>query len=348
MLIPFSSEDLGRIFDARTLTKGRSLILLGAVEVSLADPSITAVVDHLGLRRTVTITPSLLGRRVVFINACSCGQPACLHLAATGLAALDRFPVAAQGDAGQPAGHAHGCAGRGAPVAHLRAFPGRAAACLLRRCLPDRRAHRASGSPRTRLRSSSNPAGPEFEPHHGPAARRRNREPVRRSPAELGQLRAWPAGAHRPRPVACHRQDAQPWRGAGVPGQSAAGPAAEISGDPGRCRTLVRRWRHRRGRARSAAPGADPASPCPGRPSPPRAGAPRHPCPAACPAAAEAEILRPMSRPSAAPGRAGRHAAGAGDPRTPAHPGAAPAQHRMPRRFRPHAADRRADDRLRL
>ncbi len=93
MLIPYSSEDLGRIFDARTLTKGRTLVLLGAVEVALADPSITAVVDHVGLQRTATITPSLLGRRVVFLSDCSCGQPACLHLAATSLAALDRYPA---------------------------------------------------------------------------------------------------------------------------------------------------------------------------------------------------------------------------------------------------------------
>src|SRR4051794_8706954 len=92
MPIPFSSEDLGRIFEPRTLTKGRSLILLGAVEVTLDDPSITAVVEHVGWRRNATITPSLLGRRVVFVNQCSCGQPACLHLAAASLAALDRFP----------------------------------------------------------------------------------------------------------------------------------------------------------------------------------------------------------------------------------------------------------------
>src|SRR3954471_5099857 len=92
MPIPFSSEDLGRIFDARTLTKGRSLILLGAVEVSLAGPTITAVVEHVGSRRTATITPSPLGRRVVFVSQCSCGQSACLHLAAASLAALDRFP----------------------------------------------------------------------------------------------------------------------------------------------------------------------------------------------------------------------------------------------------------------
>ena len=30
MLTPFSSEDIGRVFDARILTRGRSLVLLGA------------------------------------------------------------------------------------------------------------------------------------------------------------------------------------------------------------------------------------------------------------------------------------------------------------------------------
>src|SRR3954452_23763744 len=57
MSIPFSSEDLGRIFDARTLTKGRSLVLLGAVEVTLAGPTITAMVEPCALRsgRSVTV-----------------------------------------------------------------------------------------------------------------------------------------------------------------------------------------------------------------------------------------------------------------------------------------------------
>jgi superfamily II DNA or RNA helicase len=93
MLTPFSSEDFGRAFDARTLTKGRTLVLMGNVEVTLADPSIAVVVEHLGLRHTASITPSLLGNRVVFQNKCSCGQASCPHLAAGCLAALDRFPA---------------------------------------------------------------------------------------------------------------------------------------------------------------------------------------------------------------------------------------------------------------
>ena len=93
MLTPFSSEDLGRVFDARTLTRGRTLVLLGTVEVKLQDPSIAVVVEHLGLRHTASVTPSSLGHRVVFDNKCSCGQSACPHLAAGCLAALDRYPA---------------------------------------------------------------------------------------------------------------------------------------------------------------------------------------------------------------------------------------------------------------
>ena len=93
MLTLFSSEDLGRIFDARVLTRGRSLVLLGTVEVALLEASISVVVEHLGLRHTASIAPSALGQRVVFVNKCSCGQPACAHLAAGALAALDRYPA---------------------------------------------------------------------------------------------------------------------------------------------------------------------------------------------------------------------------------------------------------------
>jgi superfamily II DNA or RNA helicase len=93
MLTPFSSEDLGRVFDARALTKGRTLVLLGTVGVTLQDRSIAVVVEHLGLRHTGSITPSSLGHRVVFLNKCSCGQSSCVHLAAGSLAALDRYPA---------------------------------------------------------------------------------------------------------------------------------------------------------------------------------------------------------------------------------------------------------------
>ncbi|MDR3533439.1 MAG: DEAD/DEAH box helicase [Rhodopila sp.] len=93
MPTPFSSQDLGRIFDGRILTRGRSLGLAGGVEVQLDGDTITGVVQDRGTPRTVRITPSLLGRRVVFDHRCSCGSTGCAHLAAAAFAALDRFPA---------------------------------------------------------------------------------------------------------------------------------------------------------------------------------------------------------------------------------------------------------------
>jgi superfamily II DNA or RNA helicase len=90
---PFSTEDLCRVFDAGVLRRGRSLILLETVSVSLKDGSIAVVVDHLGVRHTGSVTPSPRGSRVGFLNRCSCGQSACVHVAAGALAALDRFPA---------------------------------------------------------------------------------------------------------------------------------------------------------------------------------------------------------------------------------------------------------------
>ena len=92
MTLPFSSQDLGRIFDARTITRGRSLGLAGRVEVQLEGDTITAIVQDSGVEQNVRITPSLLGRRVVFDHHCTCRIPGCAHLAAAALAALDRFP----------------------------------------------------------------------------------------------------------------------------------------------------------------------------------------------------------------------------------------------------------------
>ncbi len=93
MPIPFSSEDLGRIFESKTLTRGRSLVLIGAVDVSLDGDTITGVVEDKGVRRTAKITPAMMGRRVVFENRCTCRLVNCPHLAATAFAALDRFPA---------------------------------------------------------------------------------------------------------------------------------------------------------------------------------------------------------------------------------------------------------------
>jgi superfamily II DNA or RNA helicase len=93
MPTPFTSQDLGRIFDARILTRGRSLGLAGGVEVALEGDTVTGAVQERDVAHSVRITPSLLGRRVVFDHRCSCGVPGCAHLAAAAFAALDRFPA---------------------------------------------------------------------------------------------------------------------------------------------------------------------------------------------------------------------------------------------------------------
>ena len=62
------------------------------VEVHLEGDTITAVVQDSGVEQNVRITPSLLGRRVVFDHRCTCRISGCAHLAAAALAALDRFP----------------------------------------------------------------------------------------------------------------------------------------------------------------------------------------------------------------------------------------------------------------
>jgi len=93
MPTPFSSQDLGRIFDARALTRGRTLGLAGGVQVALEGDTISGVVQDRAFTYTVSVTPSLLGRRVVFDSRCTCRVPGCAHLAAAAFAALDRFPV---------------------------------------------------------------------------------------------------------------------------------------------------------------------------------------------------------------------------------------------------------------
>lgn len=92
MPTPFSSQDLARIFDGRTLTRGRSLGLAGGVTVQLESDTVSAVVRERSAHFRVRITPSRLGRRVMFDHQCSCGIRACAHLAAAAFAALDRFP----------------------------------------------------------------------------------------------------------------------------------------------------------------------------------------------------------------------------------------------------------------
>jgi superfamily II DNA or RNA helicase len=93
MPTPYSSQDLGRIFDARVLTRGRSLGLAGGVDVQLEGDTITGQVQDRGVPYTIRITPALMGRRVMFDHRCSCRSTGCTHLAAAAFAALDRFPA---------------------------------------------------------------------------------------------------------------------------------------------------------------------------------------------------------------------------------------------------------------
>jgi superfamily II DNA or RNA helicase len=93
MPTPFASQDLSRIFDARILTRGRSLGLAGGVDVQLEGDTITGVVRDGAFSYNVRITPALLGRRVMFDHHCTCRSTGCSHLAAAGFAALDRFPA---------------------------------------------------------------------------------------------------------------------------------------------------------------------------------------------------------------------------------------------------------------
>ncbi len=90
---PFSSQDLARVLDARSLTRGRGLVLADAVTVQLDGATIVADVREAVEGHRVRITPGALGRRVVFDYTCTCGGTGCAHVAATAFAALDRFPA---------------------------------------------------------------------------------------------------------------------------------------------------------------------------------------------------------------------------------------------------------------
>jgi hypothetical protein len=90
MPTPYSAEDFDRVFDASVLRRAQSLIMMGMAEVSLQGETICGTVED----RSTTITPVALGSRISFAERdCSCGERGCRHLAATALAALNRFPV---------------------------------------------------------------------------------------------------------------------------------------------------------------------------------------------------------------------------------------------------------------
>lgn len=90
--VPFAQEDLARVFDAKTLQRGRTLILSGSVVLGEAEGRIVAVVTDLGRRLEVGVTPVRGRNRIVFDKHCSCGRIACAHMAAAAMLALDTKP----------------------------------------------------------------------------------------------------------------------------------------------------------------------------------------------------------------------------------------------------------------
>jgi superfamily II DNA or RNA helicase len=94
MPTPYATEDLEPVFDAKILTRGRTLMMFDAVQVSLDGDVIKGIVDDKGEKRITMLTPAPSGRRVTFAEReCTCDDFRCPHLAATALKALERFPA---------------------------------------------------------------------------------------------------------------------------------------------------------------------------------------------------------------------------------------------------------------
>ncbi|MGF7205571.1 superfamily II DNA or RNA helicase [Skermanella aerolata] len=90
--VPFAEEDLSRVFDQKTLQRGRSLVLLGEVRLGPAEDRIRATVSDLGRTHEVTVSPVHRAQRVALDRTCTCARPACAHMAAAALLALDTRP----------------------------------------------------------------------------------------------------------------------------------------------------------------------------------------------------------------------------------------------------------------
>ncbi|OYV35038.1 MAG: hypothetical protein B7Z81_09230, partial [Acidocella sp. 20-61-6] len=88
----YSTEDLEQVFDTPLLRRGRTLNFLEAVQVGLDGDTISGTVDDKGEIRHVSMTPTLMGRRVSFAERhCDCGQLRCAHMTATAIAAMNKF-----------------------------------------------------------------------------------------------------------------------------------------------------------------------------------------------------------------------------------------------------------------
>jgi superfamily II DNA or RNA helicase len=93
MPTPYATEDLEQVFDTPLLRRGRTLNFLEAVQVTLDGDTINGIVDDKGEIRAVSITPAKIVRRISFAERhCDCGQVKCAHMAATAIAAMQRFP----------------------------------------------------------------------------------------------------------------------------------------------------------------------------------------------------------------------------------------------------------------
>ncbi|CAO3354712.1 DEAD/DEAH box helicase [Azospirillum melinis] len=91
--VPFGQDDLTRVFDAKTLQRGRTLMMTGAVTLGApGSDRIEAEVSDLGRRLSVTVTPVQGKRSVVLDRTCSCGRNACAHMAAAAMLALESRP----------------------------------------------------------------------------------------------------------------------------------------------------------------------------------------------------------------------------------------------------------------
>ena len=251
MPTPFSSQDLGRIFDARALTRGRSLGLAGAVEVQLDGDTITGVVqDRDGVHTCAS------PRRCSAAAWCSTSSAAaalagCAHLAAAAFAALDRFPALRKPEQQTfldtltaPAPE------KERQRVGVRTGPGRTAARLHRHHAADRRAQRhrharprrakiaADEQPTRRLRDIACLLGEGNETAHRRAGRRWWCD-LLDALIESGQAR-WHAGGKRLVKGETRFFAVRLGRHA----------AAALRGHRRRLRALVCRCRHRRGRPR--------------------------------------------------------------------------------------------------
>ncbi|MBP2298141.1 DEAD/DEAH box helicase [Azospirillum picis] len=164
--VPFSQEDLTRVFDAKTLQRGRTLIMTGAV--TLAPPGghrVEAEVSDLGRRLSVRVTPVQGKRSVVLERSCTCGRNACAHMAAAAMLALESRPEWRRASLFDVADVKAPLAPPPPPVLPPPALAAPPAAP------PPAPATRPAAAPLSLVRQPSNPPSPTHPPAHPPAPR---------------------------------------------------------------------------------------------------------------------------------------------------------------------------------